>query len=597
MQVKDLVSGLNDVTISGRVLLAWPPQEFQRRDGTPGRVMRLTLADKSGRVRCALWDKHVDVLSRAGDLRGRIVRIGHAYTRQGLAGDAELHAGDRSSIEINPKDMPTSDFPEFKDLFTPLGNVKADSNQVNAVGIVQAEPRLYSFTKEDRSGSVLRTILADESGAMPLVAWNERAEELRELKKGDIVQVLNARTRLDTNARPELHVEARSQVEVLSSPPEYLKMPLLRTYKIADLTAQIGSTDLAVSVLVKGEPQEVKRPSGESVKVSTLIVADETGIVSLSLWDDKAELVNQLAEGDFIDVRGVSVRERLGELRLSLGKTGELRKSSTKQAPSTSLTKLNALETSKGLLIVGGVVVEEPLIRQVVTEKGETINVASFTLRDDVGSAKLTLWRDQVAMATKLRPGTRLRVTGVRVRPGLGGQLELSSIPLAKIETIDQPASERPAWEDIRHVIALEPGLTTWIRGMVLDVVEDQKLLALCETCSSPLMVSQKGFNCDNCNSARSGNITLVGRLRIDDGTGVADVVISNQDPAQFVSKDLAQVRERMLKEGKAEFVLSREELSNIVGKEIEVYGTAEQEGIQSKFEVRARKILVLGKL
>lgn len=596
MQVKDLVSGLNDVSISGRVLLTWPPQEFQRRDGTPGRVMRLVLVDKTGRIRCAIWDKHVDVLSKKGNLQGRILRIGHAYTRQGLAGDAEIHAGDRSSIEIDPQDMPTSDFPEFKELFTPLGKVTAESNQVNAVGVVQAEPRHYSFAKEDRTGSLLRTIIADESGSIPLVAWNERAEDLRELKKGNILQVVNARTRLDTNARPELHVESRSQVAILGSPPEYLKIPVPRTYKISDLTAQMGTVDLTVSVLVKGEPRELKRPTGEAVRFSTIIVADETGIASLSLWDDKAELVNQLAEGDFIEVRGVAVRERLGELRLSLGRSGELQQSSLRRTVTTSITRLNALEAAKGLLIVEGVVADEPVLRQVVTDKGETVAVASFTLRDDVNSAKVTLWREQATGATKLRSGTRLRVTGLSVRPGLSGQLELSSIPLTKMETIDQPSSGRPAWEDIRHVIALEPGLTTWIKGLVLEALEEQKLVALCETCNSDLRISEKNFLCDHCKSNKASNITLFGQLRIDDGTGVADVVLSGQDPTQF-SIDTQQFRERMLKEGKTTLGLDRQELSGVIGKEIEVYGTAEPATVQGKFNFRARKILMIGKL
>src|SRR3972149_7520207 len=109
MQVKHLVSGLNDVTISGRILLAWPPREFRRRDGTSGRIMRLVLADKSGRASCAIWDRHVDILSGVGNLQGRVVRIGHAYTRQGMAGDVEIHAGHRSSIEVDPHDPPTPD--------------------------------------------------------------------------------------------------------------------------------------------------------------------------------------------------------------------------------------------------------------------------------------------------------------------------------------------------------------------------------------------------------------------------------------------------------------------------------------------------------
>lgn len=596
MRVKDLVSGLNDVSISGRILLAWPPQQFQRRDGTLGRVIRLVLVDKTGRVRCALWDKHVDVLSRTGNMQGRILRIGHAYTRQGLAGDTEVHAGDRASIEIDPQDMPTADFPEFRELFTPLGKLAADMYQLNVVGVIQADPRHYTFQKEDRPGSVLRTAIADESGTMSLVAWNERAEELREVKRGDILQVLNARTRLDTNGHPELHVESRSQVEILPTPPDHLKMPVTKTYKVADLTGQLASVDLSVSVLVKGPLQEVKRATGETTKVARLIVGDESGMVSLSLWDDKAELVDQLTEGETVDLRGISIRERLGEISLSLGRSGELQKS-TKRVEAKKITKLNSLKNAKGLLIVEGSVSDQPLARQVVTDKGETVNLASFTLRDETSLAKATFWRDQVATVTPLRPGVRVRITGLRVRAGLGGELELSSVPATKIEAVDQPIGERPAWEDIRHVIALEPGLTTWVKGVVLEALGVPKLLALCETCNSPLKVSKKNFNCEKCNSARAGNVRFSGRFKIDDGTGVAEVTISDLDPAQFILMKSVDALEQMLKEEKPQLALDKEELSNIIGKELEVYGTAEPTGTEAKFEVKAKKVVVVGKL
>jgi len=597
MRVKDLVSGLNDVTVSGRILLAWPPQGFQRRDGMRGRVMRLVLIDKTGRVNCALWDRHVDFVSRAGKLQGRIIRIGHAYTRQGLAGEPELHAGDRSSIEIDPQDMPTTDFSEFKDVFTPLSKLTGELNQVNAVGVVQVDPRFYSFTKEDRIGSVLRTLLADDSGTIPVVAWNERAEELRELKKGQVLQILNSRVRFDNNGRPELHVESRGQVEILQSPPDYLKTPVQRKHKIASLTPQSGAVDLAVSVIAKGEPREVTRATGEAVKVSTLIVADETGIASLSLWDDKAEIVNQLPEQALIEVRGVSVRERLGEVRLSLGRTGELQVLQSKSEIRPRAAKLDSLETSRGLLIIEGVVGDEPVIRQVATERGETVSVASFTIRDDVGSARVTLWREQANSAITLRTGAKLRITGLRVRPGLGGQLELSSIALTRLEPLEQHDVARPAWQDIRHVIALEPGLTTWIKGVVLDLVGEQKLVALCETCSSELGVLEGDFVCQNCKAHRTGDIGLYGRLRIDDGTGVVDVILSSEDPSRFIAVDIQIARGHMLKEGRTSINLERVAFSNLLGKEIEVYGTTEKSEDKAKYEFKARKILLVGTL
>jgi replication factor A1 len=594
MHVIDLVSGLNDVSISGRVLLSWPTQEFQRRDGTPGRVMNLLLVDRTGRVRCALWDRHADTASKSGNVQGKIVRIGHAYTRQGSSGDVEVSAGDRSSIEFDPPDMPHLDFPEFEELFIPICKITIDTNQVNVVGVVQADPRHYTFTKEDRKGSVLRTVIADESGSIPVVAWNERAEELRNIKRKDILQIVNARPRLDTNARSELHVETRSQAEILPTPPKYLRMPVPRTCKIGELAQQMGSVDLSVHVLAKSTPREVKRSTGDSAKVSSLLIADETGIVSLSLWDDKADLVNELTVGDSIQARGVSVSERLGELRLGVGRSGEVQKSNVKIGV-PSATKLNVLE-SKGLLMVEGVVSDEPLVRQVVTEKGETVDVASFAFQDDVGSTKVTLWRDQAKGAAKLRPGTRLKLTGLRVRPGLSGQLELSSIQITKIETLDETPSDRPAWEDIRQVISLEAGLTTWIKGLVLEIVGISKLSISCETCSGALNITDGNLVCDQCMSDKVGNIVLDAKLRIDDGTGTTNVTLSGQDPRQFMPTDIQEFRARMLKAGITTLDLERDTLSNLLGKEIEAYGTVESVGKQEKPIFKAKRIVTLDK-
>jgi ssDNA-binding replication factor A large subunit len=596
MQVKDLVSGLNDVSISGRVLLAYPSQQFQRRDGTPGRVMRLLIVDKSGRVRCVLWDKHVDILSKTGNLRGKVLRIGHAYTRQGLAGDTEVHAGDRASIAVDPQDMPTTDFPEFSELFTPLGKLAADTYQLNVVGVVQVEPRHYTFQKEERSGSVLRTVIADESGSMPLVAWNERAQELREVKTGQILQIFNARTRLDNNSRLELHVELRSQVEILSTPPDYLKVPVAKVYKLSDLNGQLASVDLTVSVLAKGPVQDIKRATGETAKVARLIVGDESGTVSLSLWDDKADFTAQLVEGESADLRGVSVRERLGEISLNVGRSGDIRKSTRKMEP-RPITKLSSIKDPKGLLVVEGFVSDQPSARQVVTDKGETVDLVSFTLRDNSGLAKVTFWRDQVAVVTALRPGTRVRIIGLRVRPGLGGELELNSVPATRIEAIEQPTSERPAWEDIRHVIALEPNLTTWVKGIILEILGDLKLLSLCETCGLTLSVSEGNFNCLTCKSTKTGKVGLTGQIKIDDGTGVAEVTISSLEPMQFTSRKAADTLQEMLNHGESQLVLGKEEMAALIGREIEAYGTAELTGATPKFVVKAKKVILVGKL
>jgi ssDNA-binding replication factor A large subunit len=591
MRMKDLVPGLNDVTISGRVLLTWPPQDFQRKDGTPGRVMRAILADKSERVRCAIWDRHVDVLSRVGQLQGRVLRVGHAYTRQGLAGDTEVHAGERSSIEVDPQDT-KSDLPEFGELFTPVAKLASGAIQVNAIGVVQTDPRHYNFAKAERLGSVLRALIADESGSIPLVAWNERAEELRDVKSGAIVQALNARVRLDRNGGLELHVENRSQVQILAAPPPYLKPPMTKISKIGELVPS-ASVNLNVSVFTVGAIQEIKRPSGEITQVTRLLVSDETGIASLSLWDDMASLATSLHEGDTIEITGASVRERQGALMLSLGRSGKLQKSAAKLSSAKKITKLSALQQSKGLVIVEGTVADTPVARQVVTERGETVDLASLTLRDDTASCRVTFWRDQAASALKLRSGVRVRIQAARVRTGLNGDSELSSIPLSRYEILEADEKDRPAWEDIRHVIALQPGLKTWVKGVVLEILSDPKLGFICESCGSELTIEEGKFRCEKCNVPRSGKLAVSAHLRLDDGTGVVAVKLMRTDASTLQLLDRKSIESQILKSNVSDSQFTEEQSLSLTGKEIELHGTAITSQEDGKLEFVADKIML----
>jgi hypothetical protein len=315
-------------------------------------------------------------------------------------------------------------------------------------------------------------------------------------------------------------------------------------------------------------------------------------MVSLSLWDDKSELAKDLREGDNIELTGASVRERQGENMLSIGKSGKLQKLPPKQAAVKGITKLNALQHSRGLVTVEGTVTDTPMPRQVVTEKGETVDLASFTLRDTTGSCRVTLWRDQAANALRLRAGVSVRIQGIRVRTGLSGEFELASIPLSRLEILE-PVKERPAWEDIRHVIALEPGLSTWIKGVILEVLDDPKVSLLCESCGLELRFVEEGPRCENCGQVRSGSVALSTRLRLDDGTGVVDVKVLNADAGSFTLFDRNEIKNQMLKNQVSEIQLVREQSSNLIGKEVEVNGTAESSPDLHKLEFIAKRVVL----
>jgi hypothetical protein len=85
--------------------------------------------------------------------------------------------------------------------------------------------------------------------------------------------------------------------------------------------------------------------------------------------------------------------------------------------------------------------------------------------------------------------------------------------------------------------------------------------------------------------------------LRIDDGTGVTDIALDNQDPRQYIPRDTQEYVAEMLKAGQSSVILGEDLLSNIMGREIEVYGTAQESSTEGKLEFKAKRAVMLEKL
>jgi replication factor A1 len=100
IQIQDLVSGLNDVTVTGKVVALYPPKVFTRRDMTEGKLASLLVSDGNGTLRVVLWDDKVDLVENSKIQHEQTIRISHGYVRQGWGRNLELHVGKRGIIEV-----------------------------------------------------------------------------------------------------------------------------------------------------------------------------------------------------------------------------------------------------------------------------------------------------------------------------------------------------------------------------------------------------------------------------------------------------------------------------------------------------------------
>ncbi len=91
--------------------------------------------------------------------------------------------------------------------------------------------------------------------------------------------------------------------------------------KIKDLLPGMPDVSISGKVVSKGEPRNVVLKRGGEGTVADVVIEDESGRVTLSLWNEQISRVN---EGDTVEVQDGYTTTFRSELRLNVGKYGKL---------------------------------------------------------------------------------------------------------------------------------------------------------------------------------------------------------------------------------------------------------------------------------
>ena len=91
---------------------------------------------------------------------------------------------------------------------------------------------------------------------------------------------------------------------------------------VKDLQDGMKRVSVEAKVVDKGDPREVKsRFKDETYRIVDAVVADETGSIKLTLWNEQIDQVNV---GDNIKIDNGYITSFKGEIQLNVGKFGTL---------------------------------------------------------------------------------------------------------------------------------------------------------------------------------------------------------------------------------------------------------------------------------
>jgi replication factor A1 len=437
IKVKDLVTNLNDITLSARIISIWPIKEFNKSNGNIGKILRILLADSTGIIRCVLWNGKAEQLASEEDILGKIIRLSHAYTREDLTGAPEINCGDKCEITILPSEFGDNEFPELSTFFKNLNDLKINDTEVNIIATVNSKPEIINFKQDEEEGNVLRSSITNGTITMNLVSWNDKVDLLRGINPGDTLQIMRAQIREDPIKKPEIHIGKGSTVNILKNKTSKTntKYNFSRIIELKSGTNPV----ILVRVINSGKIREFTRRDGSTSKYGSLLVGDNTGLIRLFLWDEKTDIMNKINQDDILLVENSQIKEKTGEIFISVSKPGVIKLNpeipNIKPPSYPERISINDLNNLSRPIIIEGIV-EESFLNDIHLSNGETVKVANVILNDDNSRANLSFWRTLANEAISLKSGMKIRVIGVQPKTKTSDQVSMSSNDLTSFIVI-----------------------------------------------------------------------------------------------------------------------------------------------------------------
>ncbi|MDK2789975.1 MAG: hypothetical protein PWP15_482 [Methanothermococcus sp.] len=318
-KILELVPNLS-ATIKGEVVASYEKKEFNKRDGSLGKLKSFILKDDSGSIRVTLWDDLADYEVNTGDK----VEL-EGYVKQGFRG-LEISANKINILEKgSPKealevtDVDISNVPNYEEK---LVNVKGRITNISGIRNVEFK---------DRSAELQEIYLTDSTGRLKVSFWGNNIKLLEDLNEGDTVKITNCkvRTYLDREGNKKADLTVTYQSKIIKDEnidaPEYEK----KIYKIKDIidgnVNEIDKNNITTigRVYRVFDIREFEREGGTSIgKVRGIVIEDETGRIRVSLWDKDAEL--DIKEGDIVKIVNGYVKENGEYLDLNIGRMGRI---------------------------------------------------------------------------------------------------------------------------------------------------------------------------------------------------------------------------------------------------------------------------------
>src|SRR6056297_3372752 len=334
-----------------------------------------------------------------------------------------------------------------------VADIEPGMEEVKFVAKVTNVGEIKTFEREgeDEDGRVVNVDVADETGAVRITFWDERAAAAVEELEGGQVLRIKGRPK-DGYSGVEVNVD-----EAQPDDDTEIEVNVSDTHREENLTLGLSDVTLVGKVLETDSVRTFDRDDGSEGRVSNITLGDETGRVRVTLWDEQADLATEIDVDETVEVDDGYVRERDGDLELHVGNQGTVEPVDEDVEYVPDSTPIEDVEIDQTVDLTGVVRSADP-VRTFDRDDGSEGQVRNIRIQDETGDIRVALWGEKADV--NVGPGDEVALADVEIQDGWQDDLEASAGWRSTISILgtDETASGEEAESDSSSLSSFAEG-------------------------------------------------------------------------------------------------------------------------------------------
>ena len=262
------------------------------------------------------------------------------------------------------------------------------------------------FTRQDGGkGWVAHLILADETGQVRAVLWDEKAGAVSEIETGEVLEVIG---------KPAGNLKNDITVLALRKSPCIIECDM----SVHPQLAPPERKDIRIRILHLEDPKTITRRDGSTAELIEGCGTDGTAVTRLMTW--LPEIFDDFLPDTTVFIRGALVKARNWGVEFVIDEKSEVTPDDT--CISFSFSTLDTVKNEGDWSVEGSVSSLQP-VRAFSSRDGRTGHVRNIVLSDGTAHLRAVLWGDR-ALVPLVR-GDYLTIYNARLRQGRSGEPEL----------------------------------------------------------------------------------------------------------------------------------------------------------------------------